>query len=312
MSLLVLVSSCGGVTRVFATVPSSVNFGNVAVGTTSTQTVTMTNSHQYNWTLTDVSVTGGWFEVSSLSLPLTLKPGLSTSFTIGFAPTTTGTLNGSISLTTNSPTNSPGAVSTISLTGTGVKLLLTLSPTSLNFPNTLVGHSTVLPVIITNTGTAAVTISSASVSGAGFTLSDLSLPLTLTARQSSSFSLTFAPTKTGTFSGTASLTSNATNSPTTESLSGPGGIGHSVSLTWRSSKSTGVIGYNVYRAVLWGAQSCGQNPRFAKITALPVSGISYTDRTVNAGQTYCYAATSVTSTKESGYSNQAVAKVPSP
>jgi Abnormal spindle-like microcephaly-assoc'd, ASPM-SPD-2-Hydin len=300
LSLLILVSSFGGVTRVFATVPSSVNFGDVTVGTTSKKTVTITNSYSLDWTITAVTVIGTWYRVSGLSLPLTIKPGLSSSFTVSFTPTTTGTLTGSVTLTTNL-----AALSTISLTGTGVTLVLTLSPTSLKFPTTLVGHSTVLPVIITNIGTAAVTISSASVSGVGFTLGDLSVPLTLDAGQSSSFSLTFAPTKSGTFSGTASLTSNAANSPTTESLSGPGGIGHSVSLTWTASKSTGITGYNVYRGTASGGP-------YTKLNASAVSGTSYTDSTVSAGQTYYYVATALTSTKQSGYSNQAVAKVPSP
>ena len=298
LRLLILITGFGMAAPVFATVPSSVSFGEVAVGTTSKKTVTITNSNPYDWTFTSVTVIGSCFKVSGLSLPLTLKPGLSTSFTISFAPTTTGTLTGSIALFRNLT-----KLFTISLTGTGVTL--TLIPTSLKFGNVVVGHTSIFPVVIFNIGTTAVTISSASVSAAAFKLNDLSLPLTLKVGQLTSFSVTFAPTTTGTFSGTASLKSNATNSLAIESLSGVGVKVHSVSLTWTASKSTGVIGYNVYRGVVSGGP-------YMKLNASLVPRTSYTDTTVDAGHTYYYVTIAVTSTKQSLYSDQAMARVPSP
>jgi centrosomal CEP192-like protein/HYDIN/CFA65/VesB family protein len=298
MSLLMLLGSLGTVGRLFATIPSSVNFGNVVVGATSKKSITITNNTQYAWYITAVNVTGVWFKVSGLSLPLTIKPGLSASFTISFTPSTTGTFTGSVALYTNST-----CLGTISLTGTGVTLLLSLSPTSLKFGNVVVGDTAVLSAIITSTGTAAVTISSATVSGTGFKLGNLTLPLTLNAGQSTSFSVSFAPATTGTFGGTVWLKSNATNSPSTESLSGAGVLTHSVSLTWTASTSTGVTGYNVYRGTVSGGP-------YTQLNASLVSGTSYTDTTVSAGQTYYYVTTTMTSTTQSGYSNQAVAAVP--
>jgi hypothetical protein len=199
----------------------------------------------------------------------------------------------------------PNSPSTESLSGMGVTLLLALSPTSLNFGNVVVGHSSTLSVKIANTGTAAVNISSASVSGTGFKLGNLTLPLPLSAGQSTSFSVAFAPATTGTFSGTVSLTSNATNSPSAESLLGAGVLTHSVSLTWTASTSTGVTGYNVYRGTVSGGP-------YSKLNASLVSRTSYTDSTVSAGQTYYYVTTAVTSTTQNRYSNQVTAKVPSP
>jgi hypothetical protein len=115
--------------------------------------------------------------------------------------------------------------------------------------------SSVTPPGLTNTGTAAVTLSSGSVSGAGFTLTDLSLPLTLAAGQSTPFSLTLDPEKTGTFSGTVALTSDAPHH-------------HRISLRfrgestlcefmWTASRSKGVIGYDVYRGVVSGGPVYG-------------------------------------------------------
>jgi hypothetical protein len=80
--------------------------------------------------------------------------------------------------------------------------------------------------------------------------------------------------------------------------------GHSAALSWVASASSGVAGYNIYR----GSASSGP---FSKINQTPTSGTSYTDTTVQAGQTYYYVATSVDlSGNESGYSNSAVAVIP--
>jgi fibronectin type 3 domain-containing protein len=67
-----------------------------------------------------------------------------------------------------------------------------------------------------------------------------------------------------------------------------------------------VTGYNVYRA----SQSGGS---YMKLTSFLVTGTSYTDVTVQAGQTYYYVTTAVDSGgNESAYSNEATAVVPSP
>jgi fibronectin type 3 domain-containing protein len=59
---------------------------------------------------------------------------------------------------------------------------------------------------------------------------------------------------------------------------------HSVTIGWTASKSP-VEGYNVYRAT----PSSGP----VKLTPRLVSGTQYTDKTVEAGQTYMYSVTSV-------------------
>jgi hypothetical protein len=65
-----------------------------------------------------------------------------------------------------------------------------------------------------------VTISSASVAGAGFGTSGLTLPLSIGAGQISTFNVVFAPTSAGNVTGTVSLASDAPNSPLVISASG--------------------------------------------------------------------------------------------
>jgi hypothetical protein len=167
----------------------------------------------------------------------------------------------------------------------------------------VLGSSSTLPLILTNTGTGSVTISQDSVTGGGFSISGPALPFALSAGQNVGFSLTFAPTAAGTVTGNASVLSNAANSPSNEPLSGTGI--HAVSLSWAASTST-VVGYNVYRA----GQSGGP---YTMLNSALLSGMTYTDSTVQAGQNYYYVATAVNSADvESQHSNQVQAAVPSP
>jgi fibronectin type 3 domain-containing protein len=102
--------------------------------------------------------------------------------------------------------------------------------------------------------------------------------------------------------------SNAANSPTVESVTGNGKPTpqHSVDLSWDPSGDADIAGYNVYR----GTEAGGQ---FTKINSALDLGTTYTDGTVQGGQTYYYYATAVDANGlESVPSNQVKAKVPSP
>jgi hypothetical protein len=184
--------------------------------------------------------------------------------------------------------------------------VLTATPSSVNFEAVIVGDSSALPVMLTNTGTASLTISAATATGAAFGISELSLPLTLNPGNKKSFSADFAPTVTGTATGKVSLTSNASDPSLIVPLAGTGVKGHSVTLSWTASASKGEIGYDVYR----GGQSGGP---YILLNPSLVPGTSYTDSTVQAGGTYYYVTTTVNSEHvESSHSNQVKAVVPSP
>lgn len=289
-----------GVTLQLSVSASTVVFGDVGVSTTGTQSLTLTNSGTGSVTVSQAPVTGTGFSTSGLTLPLTLSGGQSTGFSALFSPTTTGSATGSISITSTA-SNSPASVS---LSGTGVTLQISLAPPSVTFGNVTLGSSSSQPVIVTNSGTGSITISEATVTGSGFSTTDLSLPLTLTAGTATSFNAIFSPSATGSASGAIALTSNATGSPSSISLSGSGV--HSVSLSWTASTSLNILGYNVYKGTVSGGPYTLANSSL-------VSGTTYTDTSVQAGQTYYYVSTAVNSSdEESAYSNEAEAVVPSP
>jgi hypothetical protein len=186
---------------------------------------------------------------------------------------------------------------------------LSVSAATINFGDVALGSDATKVEKIT-AAKSAVTVSSGNWNGDGFSISGITFPVTLTAGQSASFTVTFAPQTSGSVSGGISFLSDAANSPTAESFTGVGTQAsgpspqHSVSLSWSPSPST-VIGYNVYRGTTSGG------PYTTKLTPTPQPGTSMTDSTVTAGKTYYYVATSVDQDNiESVFSNQLTAAVP--
>ncbi|MGC2246851.1 MAG: choice-of-anchor D domain-containing protein, partial [Terriglobales bacterium] len=181
--------------------PSSLSFGNVQTGTSQTKSDTVTNTGQSSLTISQITITGAGFSISGITAPVTLAAGDSASFTLQFAPTTDGAVSGNIAFATDNGTvNLP-------LSGTGVEAGdITASPSSINFGSVVIGSAASQTVTLKNTGGANVTITAAAVSGTGFSDSGLILPLTLTPNQTSTFSVSFAPTITGTVNGNVALT----------------------------------------------------------------------------------------------------------
>jgi subtilase family serine protease len=113
----------------------------------------------------------------------------------------------------------------IALAG-GSTLTLTVSPSSLAFPSTVVGATAAKkPVTVTNKGSSSVNISSIATSG-DFALATSSKPCgsTLAAGKSCTIEVTFTPTKVGALTGTLTITDNASGSPQTVALSGTGEV----------------------------------------------------------------------------------------
>ena len=279
--------------------PQSIAFGNVASGSSVSASVTMTNSRNGSVTLSSDSLKGAGFSVQGLSLPVTLSPGESYTFKISFAPQSTGSVVGSFQAL-----NSRNAtVLSIPLSGSGsASGQLSLAPSNVAFGNVTVGSSATKSGSLSATG-ASVTITSASSNSSEFVLSGITLPKTIAAGQSVSYTVTFTPQSSGTASGMLSFASNANT--TTESMSGTGmaPAQHSVSLAWDPSASK-VSGYNIYRSGTSGGPYSKMNSGINLTT-------SFVDMTVSASHTYYYVTTAVNSTgQESTYSNQVQVAIP--
>src|SRR3974390_2791508 len=99
---------------------------------------------------------------------------------------------------------------------------LTLTPNSVDFGRVWVGRTHSLSVTIANTGDAAVTLSGDTVTGSGYTVQGLRLPLNVGAGGTATFSVRFTPQSAGVSSGTLKLISNAANGTLAVPLSGSG------------------------------------------------------------------------------------------
>jgi hypothetical protein len=295
------VTAAGTVT----TTPSSVSFGTVANGTTNSQSVQLKNTGGTSVTISAATVSGTGFKLSGISLPLTLAAAQTSNFTVGFNPTASGSVTGSVTIKSNATTN---PTYTLALSGTGASSTRTISlgTTSLNFGSEIIGGSSPLQVAVKNSGNSSLTISAINVTGTGFSVTSGVAGTTLAAGQTAELNVVFAPKATGSVSGIVSLVSNATNSPNSLAVTGTGvsSTTHSVSLSWLASSSSGVAGYYVYRSTVSGSS-------YTRITSSALSALKYTDGSVTSGKTYYYVVTAVTSSgTESAHSGQADAIIP--
>jgi hypothetical protein len=199
--------------------PASISFGNVTIGTSQTQTDTLTNNASSSITITQATVTGAGFSTSGLSLPLTLAPAQSATFSVIFNPQSAGSVTGNLALTNDSSTSPVN----IALSGTVVIAgSLAANPNSFSFGSVTVGGSQALTETLTNTGSVNLTVTAAVASGAGFSYTGLNLPLTLAPNQNTTFGVVFAPTVAGASNGTLSISSSDSNTTLDVALSGNG------------------------------------------------------------------------------------------
>jgi hypothetical protein len=292
------------VKQTLSILPVSMNFHNLVVGSSGTQSATVTNTGATSVTISAHSVSGKGFTMTGIATPLALASGKSTSFTVHFAPKSAGTESGTVSLTTRAA----AGWLRMPLAGVGVAAtkVLTATPSSLSFGSVADGSSASATVSVTNTGNSNLSISNVTTSGTGFETSGLLAGEVLTVGEVASLDVTFAPETAASASGTINIASNASNSPAAIALSGTGAASGQpyVVLSWTASSSS-VEGYNVYRGTTSGG------PYSSKLTSSPVAALTFTDTTVQAGQTYYYVVTAVSSSGvESADSSPASATVP--
>lgn len=287
--------------------PSTLSFGSVTVNSAATKSVTLTSSGSSAVTVNSASITGAGFTIVAGTFPVTLNPGQSDTLQLQFKPAATGSAAGQLTISSNSTS---GSTAIVSLSGTGTAAgnsQLSVSPASLSFGSMAVNTSATKPVTLTSSGTSAVTVNSASITGAGFTTVGGSFPLTLNPSQTATVQVQFQPTTAGAVSGQLTITSNSsTGSTALVALSGTGtATAHVVNLSWNApaSSSDPVAGYNIYRGISGGPMQM--------LNSSPVTQTGYVDSTVASSSTYDYYTKSVDSNGiESTASNQIAVSVP--
>jgi len=214
-------SGTGSISIIITVTPSSVDFGTVTVGQTRDTTITISNAPGSSGPLNgSTSVSGAGFSIISGGGSFSLLPGQSHTVTVRFAPTQATSYSGTLSITHNA-TNT-GTPITVPLSGAGGSIIITVTPSSVDFGTVTVGQTRDTTITISNAPGSSGPLNG-STSGAGFSISgggSFSLP----PGQSHTVTVRFAPTVTASYSGTLSITHNATNtgSPILVPLSGTG------------------------------------------------------------------------------------------
>ena len=337
-----LTASANGVARSFslqdtAAIPTltastaSLVFGNVAVNSAASVSLTLTSSGNAPLTISAATISGAGFSASGVSFPVTLNPGQSATLTVSFNPVAAGPANGTITIANNSsatpslaisasgaglaglsalscssssavgPASVPctatlnvaappggqsltlsssnaavivpssvtipagmtsaafastlssvtsdqvavltacanGVARSFSLQDTAAIPTLTASTTSLVFGNVAVNNSASVSLTLTSSGNAPLTISAATISGAGFSASGVSFPVTLNPGQSATLTLSFNPVAAGPANGAIAIANNSSATPSLVISLGGTGLAALSSLSCASSSAIG-------------------------------------------------------------------------
>src|SRR4029077_5981435 len=195
---------------------TTLTFGNQILNTASTaQSVTLTNSGTALLAITSIVASAEYSQTNTCGASVAI--GANCSISVPFPPTAIGTQTGTITVTDNAT----GSPQIINLSGSGVDPSVSFAPTSLSFANqNLNTASTAQSVTLTNSGSAAVSITSIVASAQYSQTNTCGASVAIGAN--CSISVTFTPTAGGSQPGTITVTDNATGSPQTINLSGTG------------------------------------------------------------------------------------------
>ena len=252
----------------------SLSFGSVTVGSPTTQALILTSTGTSPVTVDSAAITGAGFTVVSGSLPTTLSPTQSVTLQIQFEPTVVGAASGQITITSNSTT---GGTALVGLSGTGAAVAspqLSVSAASLNFGSVAVNSPTTQSLTLTSTGTSPVTVNSATITGAGFTIVALSLPVTLNPTQSVTFQVQFDPTAAVAGSGQIIISSNSTGGTALVALNGTGAAPNPQLSVSTASLSFGSVAENTATTLSLTLTSTGTSP--VTVNSAAITGAGFT------------------------------------
>ncbi len=214
---------------------SSLNFGTVLVGANSSLPLQLTNTGTSAITFgilsasTTLSAAVGDYTVALGTCPqpgLALAAGTSCTAQIGFAPTQSGSIAGTLSIASSASTLPLVAA----LTGVGQQSHMQILPTSLSFGSIALNAPASLSLTLSNNGTAPITGVALTITG-DYAVTVPCPVSTLAAGGSCGVTVTFTPSSTGARNGTLTVTSSDATSPDSVPLTGTGFMSGTFTLT---------------------------------------------------------------------------------
>jgi len=229
-----------------------VSFGNVPANSSTNQTLNITNCG--NASLDISSFTSSDPTVTASGSCASVAPGAVCPVTLTFTPVSSKATGGTVTVTSNAQT----IPQTVWFSGQGIAPEIVANANPLSFGHVLVGASAVDgTLIISNGGQAALSVSSVTVSGAGYSLVSNGCTQPLPASDPyfpCSIEMAFAPVNSGTQVGTAVITSNDPTTPQlTVTLTGMGDAIYAVPSISSISTSTVLINNGAVNLSISGA-----------------------------------------------------------
>ena len=220
-------SVLNGTTAVTTNNTPAISVGSAVTGTAASAYTSFSLKNTGMAALTVTSVKGSTgFVISVITTPASVAVGTSATFTVTGTPAALGTNAGTITIVTNDPTT-PTFVINVSVTGTaaptpslqvlnGVTAVTTNNAPAISVGSSVTGTaaSAYTSFSIKNTGTAALSVTSVTGS-TGFVISAITIPGSVVAGSSVTFTVTGTPATLGANAGTITI---VTNDPVTSSF----------------------------------------------------------------------------------------------
>jgi len=191
------------------------NFGSQTLNVASSaKVVTLTNNGMTTLSVTGVTASTNYAQTNNCT---SVAVAGTCTINVTFTPTVAGAKLGTVTIVDNAS----GSPQTVSLAGTGLVPIASLSPTSLSFGSQVIGTASASQTLtLSNTGGAPLAISGIAIAG-DFSQSG-SCGSTLAAGASCAVNITFAPSGAGARTGTLTVSSNSSGGQVTASFSGTG------------------------------------------------------------------------------------------
>ncbi|TAK59052.1 MAG: choice-of-anchor D domain-containing protein, partial [Bacteroidetes bacterium] len=203
-----------GIATAFAVAPGNISFGDVLLGGSKTDSVTAYNLGSANLVISSALADNALFLVAPGNI--TIPPYDSAQFYVTFSASSYGEQSGNVIFNHNAN----GTPDSVLLSSRTVAPLFSLSASSLNFQDVVYGSSKTDSVVVTNSGTAELTITGVQSNESDFAVSPASI--SLLPSESETFLVTFTPSSIGAIEGAGIFVHNAGSSPDTLRLSGTG------------------------------------------------------------------------------------------